>query len=94
MNAKDLKAKLQRDLQVLMSANKIVSSHGELEIDLETTLHLFNALRPILMRKIKQKIKETAVASALPGQMDIVDEIADKAVKGIEKDVIAKIKKS
>lgn len=94
MNAKDLKAKLQRDLQIVMSATKVVSPHGELEIDLETTLHLFNALRPILMRKIKQKIKETTASSALPGQIDIVDEIADKAAKAIEKDVVAKIKKS
>ena len=93
--SKELKAKLQHDLQVIMSANKIVSPHGEVQIDMETTLHLFNALKPIVTRKIKQEIKERMQGNhPSASQLDIVDEIAAQAADGVVKSALGKIKKS
>ena len=80
---------------VLMSANVIDSPNGAIEIDMETTLALFNALKPIITRKAKAQIKLAMQENIIDNkQMDLEDaidsvssEAAEQLVKSATKSV-------
>lgn len=90
-NVKEL---IARDLQILMSAKSVTGDGGFIVLDGPERLALYNALRPLVMRKHKQAVKERMLAMAgAAAQMDIVDAVANDAVEGMAKDVSADIAK-
>lgn len=77
---------MKKDLEILLTATKLVSPAGELELDSSTKLTLFNALKPIIMRKHKIAINERMLQMASEAQKDLVEEIADKAAESMVAD--------
>lgn len=72
---------VQKDLLILMNADLISSPYGSMSIDKEVCLHLYTALRSVIVRKIKQKIfqQRTAELNLTEGQAEIFDTIAEQA---------------
>lgn len=77
--SKAIKAKSNDDLKVLLTCTKLVSPVGDLEIDSDMRLTLFNALKPIITRKYRELIKANMVANGANPLMVIVEEIAEMA---------------
>lgn len=85
------KQDMQKDLEILLTADRIVGPAGMLEIDSGCKLALFNALKPLITRKHKALIKERLQKMASEAQADLVEELADKAVDGMLKGAAKKI---
>lgn len=94
------KVDLNNKLKVLLTATKIVSPHGEIELDLDLQFALFNSLKPVVTRHYKQLVK-ARMLSMLPDDkqidlVDAVDQVSEAAADGLvkaEADAIAKKRK-
>lgn len=96
--AKLLREQLNQDLMVLMSANKIVSPNGEIEIDMQETLALFNVLKPIITRKakavIKREMESRVENSAQIDISDAIDSVSEEAAEQLVKSTAKSIAKT
>ena len=79
------KINIDNAMKVILSAEKIVSSNGDyIVVDSDMMLALFNALRPVVARKIKARIRSNIQANIVlsdkqPTIDDAVDDVAEEA---------------
>lgn len=81
------KVNIDNAMKVILSAEKIVASNGDyIMVDSDMMLALFNALRPVVARNIKAKIKANIEANIVNSgkQLDLdvaVDEVSSEAAE-------------